>query len=128
MKKKIIINIKMSVMQHIFYKHSHLDTEQKIELMHYAKEQSYEWWVDILDCNVSFARQRIEMSFEDILSKFDNSCHFVIIHRKGFISDNFYVEIGFSTMVKAPDYFLWIHLKEEKLSKLIEKYKLREEA
>lgn len=68
----------------IFYDHAHLSNKQKIELFYDAKEQSYEWWVDILDCEKSIARQKIEMSFEDIIKKFGKGSHFVIIHRKGY--------------------------------------------
>ena len=114
----------MNQQYHIFYDHSHLNTKQKIELMLYAKKQSYEWWVDILDCSKSLHRQKIEMSFEDILKKFKSNCHFVVIHRKGFPSGEHYIEVGFSTMAETPEYFLWIYLKEEKLPDLIKKYEL----
>ncbi len=113
----------MNYKRDIFYDDTHLSVQQKIELMRNAKEQSYEWWVDILDCSKSYSRQRIEMSFEDILKKFDNNSHFVIIHRRGYRNWDFHVEIGFRSMTGI-DYFLWIHLKEDKLSYFIEKYNL----
>lgn len=92
--------------------------------MHEAKEQSYEWRVDVLDCDKSYSRQRIEMSFEDILKILDSSSHFFIIHRRGYSNWDFHIKIGFRSMT-AIDYFLWIHLKEDKLPDLIEKYNLK---
>lgn len=108
----------------IFYDHKHLTKEQKIELMQEAKPLVFEWWVDILDCKVSFHRQRIEMSFEEIMDKFTDKCHFVFIHRRGHIYDNDYIETGFCTFGQ-PEYFLWLHVEIDKLSYFVEKYRLK---
>lgn len=83
-----------------------LTIEQKVDILHRAKAVCYNWWVDILDCSKSFHRQKIEMSFEEIMAKFDDRSFFVIIHRT--FHEN-YLEIGFSTM-DTPDYFLWMML------------------
>ncbi len=114
----------MSYQQHIFYNHTHMSLEQKVELMREAKELAYEWWVDILDCSVSWARQRVEMKFDEILKKFDNECHFFFIHRRGFLKDeDDFIETGYRTMTD-PDYFLWINMKLEKLPYFVKKYNL----
>ena len=108
----------------IFYTISDLPIEKIIELLKEAKEMSFEWWVDILDINNSFARQRIDMSFDDVVKRIDNSTHFVFIHRKGYPDWEHYLEIGFRTM-EANDHFLFIHVNEEKLKCFVNKYTLK---
>ena len=85
-----------------------LSLKQKRDLCYSAKEKCDRWNVDILDCSKSFCRQLIEMSFEDIMAKLNEKCHFAVMHRNSSVEN--YLEIGFSTMNKGPDYFLWIHL------------------
>lgn len=104
-------------MSHQHFATRKLSLKQKLDLLRRAVEKCDHWWVDILDCSKSFCRQKIEMSFEEILKKLDNRSHFCIIHRNlPPIKD--YLEIGFSTMnALRPDYFLWIildikHLEE----------------
>lgn len=93
---------------HKQYKTRELTLEQKRDLCYRAKEKCDRWWTDILDCSKSFCRQSIEMSFEDIMAKLDQKCHFAIIHRNNSMEN--YLEVGFSTMGRGPDYFLWINL------------------
>ena len=113
----------------IFYKTNNLSLKKKIAIINDAKKVSIDWWVDILDCSKSSMRQRIEMSYEDIMKKFNNSCHFVIIHRMhnffGINGDKEIGEICFSTL-KIIDYFLWINISIENLQKIIKKNKLIE--
>ena len=113
----------------IFYKTNKLSLKKKIAIINDAKKVSMDWWVDILDCSKSFRRQRFEMSYEDVMEKFNNSCHFVIIHRMhsmhGISGDDENGEIAFSTL-KAIDYFLWVNISIENLQKIIKKYKLVE--
>ncbi len=113
----------MNYQRDIFYSTEKLSFEQRRQVLLDAKEKCYKWHVDILDCKVSWARQYIDMSFEDIMQKFNNSAHFVIINRKGYKEEEFNLEIGFSTMID-PSYYLWIHLKESEIDYFIEKYKL----
>lgn len=49
----------------IFYDVSRLSNEQSIKLLNEAKDLSYEWWVDILDCSKSLAINRtiVELNF-----------------------------------------------------------------
>jgi hypothetical protein len=113
----------------IFYNTRELSIEQKIDILKYAYEICDRWHVDTLDCNISWARQEIEMPFDEILQKLSPISHFTFIHRRGFrnskgepVNDNEYViEIGFCTM-KDPEYFLWIYCNENKLSKLLTKF------
>ena len=109
-------------MPHIFYKSYELSLNTQIEILNKAKEISTSWHVDILK---SVYRETIEMTFEDIMSKFDKKCHFVIIKREEpSIKLTRYGEIGFSTMGKGLDYFLWIFLTEEDLDNLLREYNL----
>ena len=94
-----------------------------VEIMHEAKELSYNWWVDILDAKVSFARQKIDMSFSDVIKRIDNSTHFVFINRKGHPDWEHRLEIGFRTK-EAKDHFLFIYVNKDKKEYFLEKYEL----
>jgi len=120
----------MSYEQDIFYKVHDLSQKEKIDIMNYSKNISYEWWTDKLDCSESWARQRIDMSFDDIMKKFSASSHFVVIHRRGSMEHKnteiwkWKGEVGFSTMGGEISYYLWIHLTEDEFSGMIKKFKL----
>jgi hypothetical protein len=92
------------------YNVSNLTFEEKKQLLLRAKAVCQNWWVDILDCAKSYSRQEIEMSFEEILGKFNKDCHFAVVHRHLPPVEN-YLEIGFSTFAD-PSYFLWKYLPE----------------
>jgi len=118
----------------IHYNTSHLTLEQKQKICTEAKKVCFEWNADKLDCSKSWARQTIEMSFEDILKKLTDDCHFVFIHRRGYedwknnkyFKHTWSIEIGFCTMDKGVDYFLFIYMKEEEKDIFINKYVLEE--
>lgn len=110
-------------MKHIFYKTENLTLEERIDIIEYAKEKSYKWRVDILDCNVSFAREEIKMSYDDIMAKFNLECHFVVISRYDIFKKEYYGEVGFCTL-KTPEYFLWVYIENGVFSELIQKFKL----
>jgi hypothetical protein len=66
------------------------------------------------------------------MKAFDDSCHFVVIYRRGpekakgsYILDWWYGEIGFSTMESDANYFLFIYLNEEKLEEICEEFGLQ---
>lgn len=111
----------MSYNHDIFYKISDLSLIDKSEIIHYAKRKATDWWVDKLDCAESWSRQKVEMSFSDIMQKFTNKCHFTVIHRRGYEKKG---EIGFSTMGLGIEYYLWINISEEDLDELVEKFEL----
>lgn len=93
---------------HKSYSTKNLTLEQKRDICYRAKEKCSNWWVDELDCRKSFFRQRIEMPFDEIMSKLNKTTHFVIIHRN--LDPENYLEIAFRTMDTEPDYFLWINV------------------
>jgi len=115
---------------HLFYDITTLTLQQKKELCVEAHSKCYEWKVDKLDCNESWSRQEIEMSLEDILKMLDNRCHFVVIHRRGFVDSKdeewwrWKLEIGFNTM-KGISHYLWIFLNESEIPYFTEKYSLK---
>ena len=111
-------------MNHIFYNTQDLPLVGKTSLLKYAHELSYDWRVDILNCNISFARRKIEMDFETVLKKLDDSCHFSVIHRFDVLKESEYGEVGFCTM-KGIDYYLWIYLTVADLEKIINQYRLK---
>lgn len=96
-----------------------LTLEQKCQICYQAKEIADRWWVDKLDCSVSFARQLIEMDFETIMSKLNEKALFSIIHRNYIDCEN-YIEVGFRTFENdSPDYFLWICFDLDKLPEIL---------
>jgi hypothetical protein len=91
----------------MFYNTNRLTYEQKVEILRRAKAVCQHWWVDVLDCSESFCRKRVEMSFEEILEKFDDQAHFSMIHRC--VPPENHLEIGFRVGAgNGPDYFLWL--------------------
>jgi len=101
-------------MPNIFYQTRELSNLEKLDILRAAKEISTTWWVDILDCEESWARQRIKMSFEDICFKLSEPHGFTIIERN---CHQTYGELGFSTFGN-PSYFLWIETTIENLKKI----------
>lgn len=107
-----------------FYNTRELNLEQKIALLDDCKAVCFLWWVDKLDCSVSFCRERIEMTYEEMKQKLTNKSHFVVIDRKYFMSDEKkHFEIGFCTMTSI-EHFLFIHVEDEMMFPIIEKYGL----
>lgn len=82
--------------------------EQKVDMLNRAKAVCKHWWVDALDCSVSFCRQRVMVPFEDIMARFKPDSLFNIVHRN--LSPENHLEISFRTMDSEIDYFLWIIL------------------
>jgi len=108
----------------IFYNTQELSLEKKIALLDDCKAVCFLWWVDKLDCSVSFCRERIEMTYEEIIQKLTNKSHFVVIDRKHWLSDEKkHFEIGFCTMANI-EYFLFIHVEDKMICPIIEKYGL----
>lgn len=110
-------------MKHIFYNTEKLTLEQRVGIVNYAKEKSVKWWVDILDCDVSCKRERMDMSYEDIMNKFDIKSHFTIVSRYDIFKKEYYGEVGFCTL-KTPDHFLWVYIENGVFSEFIKKFKL----
>jgi len=113
----------------IFYNTSSLLMGEKRIILHEAKEKCFNWRVDD---QPSWTRREIKMPFANILKKLKKSCHFVIIHRRGYdnwkkdhYSHHWCLEIGFSETRGTNHHFLWILCEEEHLSHFIKKYNLK---
>ena len=113
---------------HIFYNTKNLSMDEKASLFRDCKEISYDWRADILDCTVSIRRQRFNCSFEEILSYLDEGTRVVVIDRGVWGSplgeDREHFEVGFRAMTSTPDYFLFIQVDSDKISPILERYKL----
>lgn len=92
----------------IHYNTTRLHPKEKVDLLNRAYALCTTWWVDILDCSKSFRRQRIDMSYEEIMSKYTGS-DLHVIHRclKGVEN---HLEVGFRIFDDTCDYFLWLIL------------------
>jgi len=114
----------MTFTNDIFYDTDNLSFPDRVQILYEAKQLCHNWRVDILDCSKSLARQKIDIPFDEILSKFDEDAHFVIIHRKLFYLEEYHVEIGFRAK-GGIDYFLWIYLDEKYIDHFVNKYNLK---
>lgn len=109
----------------IFYDINSKSFEEKLKIMNNAKELCYKWEVDKLDCMESWARQHVDMSWNDIIDKASEDSYFVFIHRYNTVSDeDEYLEVGFRSMGPEIDYFLWIYIDVEYEDKLTDKWNL----
>jgi hypothetical protein len=102
-----------------------LAPEQRINLLRDAMKVSNNWWVDILTSK-SIARERIDMSFEEVLEKIGDRTYFTFILRYPPTKEEPYLEVGFRTMCSLPyEYFLWIHCDLNHSIDLIREYQLK---
>lgn len=125
----------MSVFYDIYSK-SHAE---QVEILKQAKYNCYVWQYDILDCTKSMSRQNVltstvrtnEDSFDDLMQHFKegSGCHTVFIDRQGYGTWNKKEcwEVGFCTMNKGIDRFLFIHIEPSVALRLIEKYNLKKQ-
>ena len=114
--------------QSLFYRVPSMEVMR--EVLEYARTLPHTFKVDILDCNKSFSRERVNMSWEDIMEKLESNCHMVIIHRRGYESwktssgeGTWCGELGFSTYY-SPSYYLFVYISEKDLDKVIKKFGL----
>lgn len=120
--------------QDIFYDIEEKSQKQIDSILKECYDLSYNSWVDILDCSKSFCREKIDMSFDEVmeLKKTTGRPYYVFIHRRGYEkwkTNDFFkwqLEAGFRLMEKKVDHFLWINCKEECIQPLVSKYKLRQ--
>jgi len=76
-----------------------------------AFKLSYRFWLDKLDCSVSFARQKVPgATFEDAMSHFGDHCLPSFILRKPLapIDGPLHFEVGFRKMGRDVDWFLYL--------------------
>lgn len=108
----------------MFYKVSHLNLETKNSIIRDSIDVSTEYKIDILDCSKSWARQRSDLTLDEIMMKLNDDSHFVFIERENYFTKKISGEVGFST-TKDPSYFLFIFMNIEELNKLKDKYNLK---
>lgn len=109
----------------VFYDLSKLEKSLLMTLFNDAFKKSSSWHYDILDCKKSLARQKMDVTFEQVIDKFVETpmgkLHVVFIHRKHFNEQH--IETGFSTFC-SPSYFLFINVPISELGYFVKKYRL----
>lgn len=113
-------------MSHTFYKTKSLTLPLKVGLLQEVYTASTDYHFDFIDTAISMRRNRTYVRFEDAMNILDESCHFVVIHRRSPYDDEEYGEVGFCTMIHYSEYFMFIYLKLDNLRRILEKYKLEE--
>lgn len=107
-------------MNQIFYDCSKLSLKDKTLILNKSKDLSFRWWTDVL---VGCQREKVEMSWDEIIKKMKSSDHFVIIQRSfpDFITGQHYGELGFST---SDNYFLFVLVEISLFEKFVTDLKL----
>ena len=92
-----------------------------------AYKLSYEFWLDKLDCTVSYARQKVEgATFEDAMSHFGDRAISIVVLRDGAAlarNEEPYYEVGFRSMGRDVDWFLYLLVNVKVESELVEYFK-----
>ena len=115
---------KINKMKTGFYNLKNLSEEQLRAFFTDAVMLSYDSHVDILDCNVSFAREvATGKTIKEMLEGVSLERHNVCINRQIQRQKSDYAEIGYSTL-GDPSYFLYCFLSLGNLNILAEKYSL----
>ena len=106
----------------IFYDTDGLTHAELEALLRKAHSVCERWWMDKLDCAVSFARQRVaDVSFEDAMRHFRHGAFFTVIHRKQVVpAYGPHLEVGFSSMERPVDYFLWIIVPLDRAAEIVD--------
>jgi len=112
----------------IFFNIMELPIEQRIAVLHDAKDVCETMYVDELSVLKSMRRQRIDMSFEEIIKKVTKNTSFTFVIR----TDNKkeYLEVGLQTVqldesFYSKEYFLWIICDIKHAFDLTAKYQLK---
>lgn len=113
------------------------DTDRVKELLTEARGMADNIYVDILDCAVSFARQKSDKTFEEVLDMWDDKemfRHFVFILRDRSFSTSSgeaCIETGIrvgqfdAERGRKVDFFIFIELDKKHLNYFLDKYKLK---
>ena len=109
-----------------FYDVRELPHKQQEILLRKAYSISERWWLDKLDCSISYARQVVDgISFEDAMSHFVENAFLTVIHRGQIIPSNEpHLEVGFRSMEDPIDYFLWIIVPLDKACEIVDGLKV----
>jgi hypothetical protein len=106
---------------------SYILPENPEELIRECLNVATKSWVDQLDCSVSWARQRTNLTVEEVLkiALEDKRTFWSFIYREGgFIDETAHWEIGCRTISGEIDYFLWVELDFQVGNNIINKYHL----
>jgi adenine-specific DNA methylase len=118
----------MNTKADVFYNaEDRLTKDQQVELLEDAKTVCVKWWVDELDCKKSFARQRIEMSWEDAIEHFKNVegfCMVSVIERKEQFDMSRHLEVSYRIQDGRRDLFLWIVIQKDIGESFVKKHGL----
>lgn len=112
----------------IFYDTQHLDQNEQIELVDFVFRNGFRWHLDKLD-----GAERVELkeaTKTDVLTTLQDAWHFVVIHRRGYVSwrnnpffkDAWCGEISFVTN----NAYFFGYIGEESIRTLVEKFNLIE--
>ena len=108
-----------------FYSLAKLDNDKLRDFFIDAIELSYDSHIDILDCSQSFRRQQCTTkTMKEMIENANTKHHNVCIDRSVQNDMSSYGEIGYCTITKEPDYFLYIFVTLENLQILVDKYNL----
>ena len=109
-----------------FYDLSKMNIIKLTEFFNDAIMLSYDTHIEILDVKQSWSRERCaSKSIKEMLGMVSTINHNVCIDRSVQHSSEEYGEVGFS-LIKSPDYFLYIYLSLPNLKTLVTKYNLLE--
>lgn len=106
------------------YKTHKLTLKQKRDICQRAYKLSFNWWVDTLDCSISICRQKVDMTFEEIMKKLDKTSLFFMMHRNSEVEN--YLEVGFRTGIDV-EYFLWLQVDPKFIPELTKEIEMAEE-
>jgi hypothetical protein len=108
-----------------FYNINKLST---VDLKKFFKEAimlSYDTHIDILDCDISYSRQRDNTkTIQEMIDDSNSSYHNICIDRSIQYKKSNYGEIGYVKISGNPQYFLYIYVSLDNLEKLTKKYNL----
>lgn len=110
-----------------FYDVQCIDFKLKKKIIKESLSVAKKHHIDVLDLKKSVARQASSLSLDEIMKKFNNSCHFVFIKRNFFNEETLY-EVGFSTMPNIMDnktYYLFIYIDKSDAEKIIKNNSLK---
>jgi hypothetical protein len=110
-----------------YYNTNQLSYLDKINILKDANSVAIRQYIDTLTCDSdnNCQRNKLDMTFADIMTHFDISCHFFLRHRCN-DDDKYSGEIGFYTMKQNVDnYNLKFRITQESLKYIIDKYNLQ---
>ena len=123
-----IPNLSGEYLQDVFY-NSEFDKPKTKKLMKEILKISDFTWIDKLDCDIAYNRQKTDINIEDFWKIFDETkfFNFKIVLRRGFYKIHF-GEILLTANDYSNDvtYYLWVNISREKLEKFLRKNKIFE--